>query len=294
VTISSRFILHSGGTRINYLSLGSGPAVIVVPGVLSAAEDYIAFAMALASNFTVHILERRGRGLSSPQDDSYRIASEADDVLALQQETGSALWVGHSYGGLIVLEAARQNSTVAALSLYEPTVSVEGAIDLDWLPSYQEKLARHRNLDAFVEFSVGAGPAFARRMPRSLMKLLLPLFVTRHELKQALALLRQNAKEHQEIRRLDNAYPHYAEVSAAVLLMYGARNQLAWVEQANQRLATVLPRMEIREFPSLGHFGINKQAPTLVAQVIQEFFRRFTSAGARPADSKRESWLACP
>jgi pimeloyl-ACP methyl ester carboxylesterase len=278
LTISSRFVLHGDGARINYLSLGSGPAVMVVPGVLSVAADYVAFAEALASHFTVHILERRGRGLSSPQDARYGIASEREDVLALQRETGSALFVGHSYGGLIVLEAARRNSTVAAVALYEPAVSVGGAIDLDWLPGYEGKLAMHRNLDAFVEFSVGAGPGSVRRMPRWLMKALLPLVLSRHELTQALALLRENIREHLEIRRLDDSYPSYAEVSAAVLLMYGGRNQLAWVEPARQCLATVLPHMAMREFPALGHFGINRQDPTLAADAVREFFRRFTSA----------------
>ena len=71
--------------KISYLTLGSGPAVIVIPGALSMAADYVAFGSALAEHHSVHIIERRGRGLSSPQGADYSIRKEQEDVLALQQ-----------------------------------------------------------------------------------------------------------------------------------------------------------------------------------------------------------------
>jgi pimeloyl-ACP methyl ester carboxylesterase len=81
-------VLSEDGTTIAYLSQGVGPAVIVVPGVLSMAADYGRFARALAERFTVHTIERRGRGGSGPQGDDYSIVKECEDVLALQRETG--------------------------------------------------------------------------------------------------------------------------------------------------------------------------------------------------------------
>ena len=55
-------VVSQDGAKISYLTLGSGPAVIVIPGALSLATDYAAFGRALAERFTVHIIERRGRG----------------------------------------------------------------------------------------------------------------------------------------------------------------------------------------------------------------------------------------
>ena len=52
--------------------------------------DYAAFARALSEHFTVHTIERRGRGESGPQGDDYSIVKECEDVLALQAETASA------------------------------------------------------------------------------------------------------------------------------------------------------------------------------------------------------------
>jgi pimeloyl-ACP methyl ester carboxylesterase len=64
-------VCSKDGTTISYLSLGTGPAILVIPGVLSMAADYAVFARALAEHFTVHTIERRGRGESGPQGDDY-------------------------------------------------------------------------------------------------------------------------------------------------------------------------------------------------------------------------------
>jgi hypothetical protein len=37
-------VRSTDGTRIAYLSVGTGPAVLLIPGVLSMAADYAAFA----------------------------------------------------------------------------------------------------------------------------------------------------------------------------------------------------------------------------------------------------------
>jgi pimeloyl-ACP methyl ester carboxylesterase len=66
-------VLSKDGTRIGYLSVGEGPSVLVIPGVLSIAADYAAFARALSEHFSVHTIERRGRGESGPQGDDYSI-----------------------------------------------------------------------------------------------------------------------------------------------------------------------------------------------------------------------------
>jgi predicted alpha/beta hydrolase len=59
------------GATISYRSTGSGLSVIVIPGGLSVAADYATFANLLAETSTVHTIERRGRGQSSPQDTKY-------------------------------------------------------------------------------------------------------------------------------------------------------------------------------------------------------------------------------
>ena len=271
-TDTTHTVLSRDGTKISYLSMGSGPSVLVIPGALFMAADYAAFANALAEHFTVHIIERRGRGESGPQGDDYSIAKEREDVLALLQKIGASLLVGHSFGGLVALEVARNNPSLTKVAVYEPGVSIDGSIPMHWMPGYEKKLAEKKYLDAFVEFSLGSGPERARKTPPWLMKLLLPLFLNSHERKLMLGLLPENLREHQEVARLDSSYENYREIAAGVLLMYGGKSDLPWVHPAMERLAAVLPRSETKAFPRLDHFGIDKKAPREVAKAVNTYF----------------------
>jgi pimeloyl-ACP methyl ester carboxylesterase len=265
-------VVSADGATISYLTMGRGPSVIVIPGALFLAAHYSAFGRALAEQFTVHIIERRGRGLSSPQGANYSIRKECEDVLALQRETGASLLVGHSFGGLVALEVARNNRAFTTVAVYEPGVSIGGSISTGWIPGYEKKLAEKKYLDAFIEYSLGTGPDRARPTPHWLMKLLLPLFLSAQDRKLMLGLLPETLREHREQARLDSSYGNYREISADVLLMHGGRTHINWVELAIERLATVLPHAERKEFPRLNHFGIDKQAPREVARAVSAYF----------------------
>src|SRR5260370_25266320 len=59
-------VRSSDGTTISYLSAGSAPAVIALPGALSLASGYTAFARPLSDHCTVHTTKRRRRWQSGP------------------------------------------------------------------------------------------------------------------------------------------------------------------------------------------------------------------------------------
>ena len=238
------------------------------------AADYAAFAKSLGEHFTVHTIERRGRGLSGPQGEDYSIVKECEDVSSLQEKTGASLLVGHSFGGLIALEVARNNPSVSKVAVYEPGVSIDGSIPMGWMPGYEKKLAEKKYFDAFVEFTTGLGPERARKTPRWLMKLLLRFFLNSHERQQMFQLLHENLREHREVARLDNSYGHFREISAGVVLMYGGKSDSAWVNLSMERLAEVLPRSETKEFPRFDHFGIDKRAPQEVARAVSDYFMK--------------------
>jgi pimeloyl-ACP methyl ester carboxylesterase len=270
---ASHFVVSRDGTRIAYLSTGTGPSVIAIPGVLSMAADYAAFAHALAEHFTVHTIERRGRGDSGPQGDDYSIVKECEDVLALHAATGAAFLVGHSYGGLIALEVARNSDAFTRIAVYEPGVSIDRSMPVDWIPGYEKKLAENRTVDALVEFTLADAPPRIRRTPPWLMKLLVLVLVScSRQYRQMLGLLRQNVREWREIARLDNSYEHYREITAGVLLMYGGRSDSTAVDLAMERLAAILPRSETKGFPELDHFGIERTAPSEVARAVSDYF----------------------
>jgi pimeloyl-ACP methyl ester carboxylesterase len=202
------------------------------------------------------------------------MGKEREDALALMEKTGAGFVVGHSFGGLIALEMARNNRALAKVAVYEPGVSIGGSISMGWMPAYEERLAEKKDFEAFVEFSLGTGPERARRTPHWLMKLLLPRFITADERRTMMGLLQQNLREHREVARLDSSYENYREITAEILLMYGGKTQIGWVDLAMKRLSEVLPRSEVKRFPLLDHFGIDKKAPEEVARFVGDYFAR--------------------
>ncbi len=261
-------------TTISYLTMGHGPAVIVIPGALSLASDYTTFAEALSQRFTVHIIERRGRGLSGPQGHDYSIIKECEDVLAVQRETGASMLVGHSFGGLVALEVARNSQVFTAIAVYEPGVSIDGSVPANWIPRYEKKLAENKPLDAFVSFVLATGPESIRRTPTWWMKLMLPIFMKSHELKTILSLLPENLREHKEVIRLNNSYENYRQISARVLLMYGGKHDTLKMGANMQRLTSIMQHANTREFPALDHFGIDKTGPQEIASAVSEYFAK--------------------
>jgi pimeloyl-ACP methyl ester carboxylesterase len=108
------------GTPIAYARTGSGPPLLLVHG---AGTDHAASwrhaLPALATRFTVHAMDRRGRG-SSGDAPAYALAREAEDVIAVLDAIGPSVDVlGHSFGGLCALEAALETPRVRRLVLYE-------------------------------------------------------------------------------------------------------------------------------------------------------------------------------
>jgi pimeloyl-ACP methyl ester carboxylesterase len=115
------------GTAIAYWQSGSGPALLLVHG--STADHTTTWRLVrqeLERHFTVYAMDRRGRGGSGDAPD-YHPAREAEDVAAVVEAIGGPVSVlGHSYGALVALEAARLTPNIRRLILYEG-VPADGA-----------------------------------------------------------------------------------------------------------------------------------------------------------------------
>ncbi|MFF0613062.1 alpha/beta fold hydrolase [Nocardia tengchongensis] len=267
-------VVSGDGTRIEYLTTGSGPGVIVIPGVLALASGYERFAKALATAFTVHTIERRGHGRSGPQRADHGVEDDCADVRALRDKTGAAFLVGHSYGGFVALEAARGNADIAKVAVYEPGLSVNGSMPLGWMDTYEKYLARGKPFDAFIEFLRSIGPDAIRKTPRWMFRRMMPIMMKAPEQEEVFAQLPQNLVEHRQYARFDGTYRNYAEITAAVLLLYGDRDRRSWTASDEDLLASVIPNHERATLPGLDHFGIDKGAPEQVAGVVAEFLSR--------------------
>ena len=102
----SEFVTSSDGTAIAYTRSGTGPAIVIVSGILNDRRKLQGLAQALSMDFTVFHFDRRGRG-ESADCETYSIAREIDDIAALIEAAGgSATVYGHSSGAGLAAHAA--------------------------------------------------------------------------------------------------------------------------------------------------------------------------------------------
>jgi pimeloyl-ACP methyl ester carboxylesterase len=128
--------ISADGTLIKYGVLGQGPGLIILADGLQTAQDYFPLASHLADRYTVYAIDRRGRNGSGPQGKDYSIQKECEDAIALLGKTNASFVFGHSYGGLIALNVARQYP-LTKIALYEPAISINGSIPSMWLPAFE-------------------------------------------------------------------------------------------------------------------------------------------------------------
>jgi pimeloyl-ACP methyl ester carboxylesterase len=172
-------VVSADGTRVGYWSVGSGPGLIVVGGVLSSARSYRPLAEQLAGRFEVHLVDRRGRAGSGPQRPGHSIEDECNDLTAVMNVTGAGLVFGHSFGGLVALETARRRDGFERVFVYEPGVPLRGQFGQGWLEGYERLLEQgdRRGAFAWMVKNSGFAPRALRAMPLGYVRAVLRLAI---------------------------------------------------------------------------------------------------------------------
>jgi pimeloyl-ACP methyl ester carboxylesterase len=264
-------VRSADGTTIACDVTGSGPALVVVHGSLRAARHYRALAAALADDFTVYVMDRRGRGGSGPQGTAYGMDRECDDLVAVLAHANANLVFGHSFGGLVALETMlrRPNTPTTRLAVYEPSVSINGAISNEWLPELALAVADGRTADGLISIICGlelAGPQ-SQRMRRTLVKA-----VMRGDLLADMADVLPTV--HAEVvtsTGLDSDGTKYADVTTDTLLMAGERGP-EYLRDVVAALAAVMPHARPAILPRLTHNAPDLDAPAAIAAELRRYF----------------------
>jgi len=266
-------VVSQDGTPIGFRSIGQGPGLIVVPGALTTSAEFTTFAQCLADSFTVHILDRRGRGQSGPQGAAYSIHKECEDIMEIQASTGASYLFGHSYGGLAVLETVLIHRTFERIALYEPGVVTHSEPEeWTWLSAYEEDLKRQRYRGAFTTFVQGASQNFLSRMPKWFADLNLRIGIRGEHWNRIKQLLPENLNEHKEVQRLAATYRKYEAITADVLLISGMKSPEP-VHRMIQELDQTIPRTQIVAIPKLHHLSPeNGYSPMQAAEPAKVFF----------------------
>lgn len=281
ITITSATVRSADGTVIAYHSLGAGTDVIVVGGALHTGEDYLPLARHLAQCFAVHVVDRRGRGVSGPQGADYSIGKEREDLLAVQAATGATAVFGHSYGGLVALETARLASIFTHVAVYEPGVPVNGSIPAGWVPGYRQMLASGDTRGAFACMvrQSGFAPKPLSLMPLWYARAVLRVVIRAQQWRRMEPLLGSHLAEHEQAVSVDDGtVDRYASISARVLLLGGRRSPSFITTDLFDQLCHTIPHSVADILDGLEH-----DAPVgKPAGVVGERVRQFLLTDATP------------
>lgn len=246
------------GTVIAYESLGQGPGLVIVGGALSTGSDYLPLARALAGEYEVHVMERRGRPGSGPQRAGHSVADEVDDLAAVAAMTGSEAVFGHSFGGLVALETARRHSLFGDVFVYEPGVPVRGQIPVGWLDDYQRRLERGDRLGAFARMAKGAGhaPAPVQLMPVWLVRPMMRLALRGQRWAGIDRMLETNLAEHRVLAKLDAPDAgRFSAITARTVLFGGDKGPDTQSGPLLRELASVIQDSQVAMLPGLNHLA---------------------------------------
>jgi len=164
----SRLVASRDGTSIAVFTSGSGPGLVLVHGTAADHTTFRVIGPMFAERFTVHAIDRRGRGASGDTP-PYAIEREFEDVVAVAEvlaaETGDQVDViGHSYGGRCALGAARLTDAIRRVVSYEgapapPGVRYGDAALADELVSLDRAGRSAEVLETFLARVVGMDEA---------------------------------------------------------------------------------------------------------------------------------------
>lgn len=242
-------------TTIAYEREGRGTALVLVHGGSGTRRSWDALRPHLTDDFTVVVPDRRGRG-DSGDADAYALEREAADVRAVVDAVdGDPTLFGHSFGGLVALEAAREAS-LDGLVLYEPAILTgDHRTDADLAARMGARLEDGDRRGAMALFFREAGGVAD---PQSL-----PFWPDEVNFHLAETVVRENRAI--ESYRLADDLPH--DVPTLLLTgEYGPEH----LRDATREVYGALEDSRLVELEGVGHDGISS-APERVANEVREF-----------------------
>jgi pimeloyl-ACP methyl ester carboxylesterase len=258
-------IISQDGAPIVYEFSGQGPALLLVHGGGSTPERWRPLLPAFEGSFTVYRVARRGVGGSGEAAD-YAVERQAEDIAAVVGAIGGpGAVLGHSFGGLCVLEAALRTANIRRLILYEAPI-------LPLLPpGFADRL--QTLLDA------GDRDGAWATLNREVVKM------PEHEIELQRAQPAHGARlagmhilvqEARALERYRFDADRYGAVTVPALLLVGGDSP-AWAQQATRAIHQALPHSRIAVLPGQQHIAMDT-APDLFVREVMSFLNASSAA----------------
>jgi pimeloyl-ACP methyl ester carboxylesterase len=252
--------------RIAYDLTGTGPLVVLVPGMGDLRSTYRFLAPPLvAAGFRVVTTDLRGHGESDASFTAYGDAATADDLAALLDELGEpAVVVGNSMAaGSAVLLAARRPEAVKGLALLGPFVR-DGSISMVQRMMLRIAMATPW---AALSWKAYAPKLYAGRRPTDLDAYLATVIASLRRPGYAKAFARTTRTSHAD------AEAALGQVSAPTLIVMGQRDPDFPDPRVEADWIAAALNGDVVMADESGHYP-QSQEPEFVAEAVGALARR--------------------
>lgn len=273
MTEIQKHIISNDGNTIGYRQIGKGEGLIIVHGTGRNSQSYQKLALTLADNFTVYTYDRRGRGLSGSLTADHSITKEVEDLVALSTATKAKYIFGHSFGGVISLQAATL-CEIKKIALYEPPISINNSIPDYWLPDFEDAISKNKKVKAMTIFLKALPPPDINSFP----KWTLPLLVyavkfmerNKNEESKMLNLLYTIPPDMRIVKQLESIVEKYKDITTPILLMTGTKSQEIF-QQSVKFLEQILPTSQTKIFEGFDHYSPEEKVQE-ISKTITQFY----------------------
>ena len=253
------------GTRLHFVSEGSGPPILLLGGKTSTIQSaWWRYLPVLSRSMRIVAMDNRGAGASEKPDRPYTTETMASDAFAVLDAAGehSAHWFGISLGGMITQQAAlmrheRLRSLILCATHCGGPERIVPLNDADRRALAGRRFQRLANLYArsflvdHVDW-VTEDVAHFGKMPLHAI----------HRQDQAV-------RGHMSCDRLE-------EIALPALILHGRQDRMVPVERAEE-MHRLLPNSRLRIFDPAGHQVHSEQFEAVVRTVVD--FVRGVEAG---------------
>lgn len=245
---------------IGYETTGSGSPLLLVHGTTADHTRWAGILPQLQQHFTVHAIDRRGRGASTDAAEDYDILREAEDVAVVVDAIGQPVdIVGHSYGAVCSLEAVQLTDGIRRMVLYEPPIPTGIQMYPPGLPDRMQTMIDDGELEGALEL-------FFRevvRMPDHELVEYRELPVWKQRIQLAATIPREMA--------IDRSYSFdpekFADVRVPALLMLGGDSRPIF-QGAVEAVDEALPDSRVVVLPGQQHIAMDTNPDLFVGEVL--------------------------
>ncbi|WP_050626220.1 alpha/beta fold hydrolase [Bradyrhizobium viridifuturi] len=295
MTQPQRIFVGDAGSQIalaRWGEPGSGkPVALLLHGTGFVAEVWTEVAEALASDYTVYAIDRRGHGLShKPAADRYHFRDFADDIRMVVERLDlyDIYGIGHSAGATDMLLATKllpdrfTRLFVTEPTAMDPRMPRTGGLSNIATASVQGVLRRRAEFDNADDLfqRLRAAPAFAPWTEPSLWAYVNHGFARLDDGRMRLrcspeiesALLGPIFQAMEQIYAGDsrgNPFPWFAEIACPVRIATAEQSWPIYKEMAD-RAAALIPHASRWTFDGVGHC-VAQEAPELMIAALMTF-----------------------